>query len=138
MLPALHDNQRTVMFRWGMLVMVASIALGPLSGSPANVAATRSPGEQIQAELKPLPGFTLPALPMAPDPFTPRAAVIPSGTVVHAVVFGGSPRALIQIGSRESIVGVGDTIVGVRVMKIDDRGVLLSDGSFIPLRSARP
>jgi hypothetical protein len=137
MLTPLHDRQRAVLFRWGVLAVFAASALAPLSGLPSREA--RLPGTtSLQTNLRPLPPFRLPAILIGPDPFIPKAAAIPSNAAVSGVIFGGAPHALIEIGGKELIVGIGDPIGGARVVRLDDRGVYLSDGSLIPLRGVQP
>ncbi|HUY42075.1 MAG TPA: hypothetical protein VMV82_11015 [Candidatus Dormibacteraeota bacterium] len=72
------------------------------------------------------------------DPFIPRAAELPSGTVVEAVLLGESPHALISVGAQTAIVGVGDAVAGIRIQSIDARGVRLADGTRLWLRGAAP
>lgn len=138
MLPRLHDRQRGALFRWGVLAVVAASALGPLSGSPAGVRSRVGSALELRVDLEPLPRLSFPSVRIGADPFAAKAANVAAGTVVRAVIFGETPRALIEIGNKEVIVGVGDIVAGVRVREIDDRGVHLSDGSFIPLRGTSP
>lgn len=65
------------------------------------------------------------------DPFVPQAAELPQGVVVRAVVLGTAPHALVELGGETVLVGVGDTIGGVPVVAIDDRGVRLADGTLL-------
>jgi hypothetical protein len=139
MLPTLDDKQRAAMFRWGVLISLAAMTLGPSAVSPASSVDMKSPADApSETPVRTLPAFAIPAVRLGSDPFVAKAADVPAGTAVRAVIFGGAPRALIEIGGKELMVGVGDAIAGVRVLAIEDRGVSLSDGSFIPIRGVKP
>jgi len=136
-LPALYDGQRAVIFRWGMLLAAAACALAPLSGASSATPRNGVAGARIRiGRLAPL-GVPSP-IALKRDPFIPRAAELPSGTVVEAVLLGESPHALISVGAQTAIVGVGDAVAGIRIQSIDARGVRLADGTRLWLRGAAP
>jgi hypothetical protein len=77
------------------------------------------------------PGFALPPNAGAP-PF--EAASVPlGGATVQAVITGGAPRALLQIGTSTTIVGLGSRVGAASIVKIDGHGIQLSDGTRLSL-----
>jgi hypothetical protein len=138
MLPALDERERVAAFRVGVLTTLAACALAPLSGaSSVPREPTRIPGT-FAADRRPLPPLRIPAFRATRDPFQPQAADVPANSLTRAVVFGREPRAIVDLGGKEMLVEVGDAIAGMRVSSIDDNGVVLSDGTRIPLRSGQP
>lgn len=133
MLPQLCDKQRRAFLRLGVFLACSAIALSPLAGAPAVPRPHPSYGTiALYGNLRPDPVTTMMPLGRR-DPFAPRAADFQQGSVVRAVLLGPIPRALVDLGSDEHLVGVGDTIGGVEIEVIDDSGIVLSDGSRIPL-----
>jgi hypothetical protein len=136
-LPPLDDRQRRALLRFGIFLAGAAIALSPLVGVPAVPLGGSRENAKVQYEFQPEPRVTIMPLGQR-DPFAPQAADLPQGAVTLAVLLGAAPRAIVEIGSVESLVGVGDRIANVRVTAIDDGGVLLSDGSRIHLKGDTP
>ncbi len=136
-LPALYDGQRAVLFRWGMLLAAASCALAPLSGASSATPSAAVAGAFVGiGRLGPL---RIPSqVALRRDPFIPRAAELPPGTVVEAVLLGESPHALISLGPKATVVGVGDLVGGIPVESIDATGIRLSDGTRLTLRGSVP
>jgi hypothetical protein len=133
MLPALCDEERSLVFRWALLIAGAACALAPLNGSSSNTSVRlRTAGDSLSARYR-LSTFHPQGFQVARDPFVPQAADLPANAVVRAVLLGETPHALIETGNRTILVGIGDVFAGVRITRIDDGGVLLSDGSRILL-----
>lgn len=136
-LPALRDSQRSVAFRWGSLMALGACALAPISGAPSATgsapASTALPGSLPT----PAPYRTVREIAVRRDPFVAAVVDVPANVSVEAVIVGTRPEALVRIGSRTTIVGVGDVLLGERVSVIDDGGVELSDGAQIPLGEHR-
>ncbi len=65
--------------------------------------------------------------PVAPD----------SVPIVRAVVLGPQSRALVESSGTVQVLGVGDSLSGEAITAIDARGIILADGSRLPLRSER-
>ncbi|HEY9085241.1 MAG TPA: hypothetical protein VIN40_04795 [Candidatus Tyrphobacter sp.] len=137
MLPALHDRERAVLFRWALLIAGAACALAPLNGAPSS-SGVRTAAPSGAWESPGLPRLRFPEVRVGRDPFVPQASDLPANAVVRAVILGDSPHALIEIGSRTMLVGIGDVLAGARVSAIDDSGVVLSDGSRVPLHGEVP
>lgn len=135
--PALYDNQRSIMFRWGMLAAVTACTLAPLcSESSMSISASGSSFAPLALTASEGRRGVPPTL--ARDPFIPKATDLPENVVVRAVVLGAAPRALVQVGAQTMLVGVGDAVGGVPVVAIDDRGVRLSDGSLLRFQESGP
>lgn len=133
--PALRDSQRSVIFRWGSLATFAAIALSPLNGSGT----MRSSGAitNMGVAFAPLPPYVPPRIVTARrDPFVPEAEELPQGSVVQAIVLGPTAHALVHVGSRIELVGIGDRVGGTSVVIIDKNGIWLADGTHIPMREA--
>ena len=77
------------------------------------------------------PGLTLP--PNAGAPAFEAASVPMGGATVQAVITGGAPRALLQIGTTTTIVGLGSRVGAASIVKIDGHGIQLSDGTRLSL-----
>lgn len=135
-LPALHDADRSVMFRWGVLVIGVGAGLIPVAGDGVVAAAIRAPVPISVPE--PLPRYVAARnIAVLRDPFVPRAHDFPAATLVEAVIIGDRPQALVLMGSRTIIVGIGDRIEGLRVASIGADGVRLSDGTVLGLAVKR-
>jgi hypothetical protein len=78
-----------------------------------------------------LPGFVLP--PNMGVSADSAPAIDPVRVSLRAVVVGGIPKALLQIGARTIFVGVGSRVGSSIVVKIDARSVQLSDGTRVSL-----
>lgn len=89
----------------------------------------------------------IPAAPIVPigvvrDPFVademsataaPKRAARWDSVVVRAVALGENARALIDDGGSERIVAAGDLVLGSRVAAIVPGGLVLTNGSRLPL-----
>jgi hypothetical protein len=61
-----------------------------------------------------------------------RAGVVP---VIRGIALGASPKALVEIGGRTFVVGLGSSLQRNVVTEIDSTGLLLADGSRLHLRA---
>ncbi len=138
MLPALYDRERSALLRWALLIAGGACALAPLNGASSGSGVPLPSAREDRQSSQSLLRFRLPSFHIGRDPFIPQVAELPADAVVRAVVLGETPHALIEIGSRTMLVGIGDVLGGVRVEAIDDTGVLLSDGSRVPLHGVTP
>jgi hypothetical protein len=77
------------------------------------------------------PGFILPPNLAASADGGPT--VVPIGVSLRAVVVGNIPKALVQIGTRTLLVGIGSRVAGSIVVEIDAKSVRLSDGTRLVL-----
>ena len=80
-------------------------------------------------------GFALPANAGAGS--TRFGDNMPGIVTVTAIVTGPSPHALIYDGEHVRVVGVGDMLVGSRVLAIDGSGLRLRNGTLLTLREKR-
>ncbi len=81
------------------------------------------------------PSFVLPPnLGASADSGSP---VGPIGVSVRAVVIGGIPKALLQVGARTVFVGLGSRVGSSVVVEIDAHSVRLSDGTRLLLAQSR-
>ena len=132
--PALYDDQRATLFRWGLSAIVAACALAPLCGESSMQHDRTSPVHTLSPAALPAASTPAPAV-LNRDPFVPRAIELPGDVAVRAVVMGAKPHALVDIGAQTILVGVGDEVGGARVVTIDDTGVRLTDGTLIRFES---
>jgi hypothetical protein len=56
----------------------------------------------------------------------------PAGCVIHAIVTGERPSALVSVADRTSIVRPGDALLGKRIAAIDAAGIVLEGGARLP------
>lgn len=139
MLPALYDSARATLFRWSLLAVGSGVAFMPLVGSTSVMKADGStPIGGVLAGTQAMPALRAGRVSAARDPFVPQAVELPENATVRAVILGTTPHALLELGSRTVVVGIGDIVGGLRVSEIDDRGVLLSDGSLLPMQGVQP
>lgn len=133
LLPALRDSDRSIVFRWGVLCIGAGLALVPMVGDGTVIAAGR---HHVSAPTPtPLLGpLSVRAIELERDPFVALATALSANATVAAVVLGPAPQALLQVGSRTFVVGVGDRVDGTRVVAIDASGIRLGDGTVLELR----
>lgn len=80
----------------------------------------------------------LPALPPLPHLLAaPRPGIRPPEQAeVTAIATGAQPTAVIDTGTQTRVVGVGDTLEGATIERIDQRGVQLSGGRRLLLDPA--
>lgn len=166
MLPALYDDERRAIARVaGMLVLGAACVL-PMTVQGSAVASADETNAPHAAAIPHLPGpLTFPAYTLTRDPFetdraiaagAPRSAIavvlppnigagadgddaVPaSGNLaVRAIVLGERSRALVEEGGNVRVVGIGDAVDGLTVTEITASGIVLSDGSRVPLAEGR-
>ncbi|HTX60397.1 MAG TPA: hypothetical protein VMH02_12085 [Verrucomicrobiae bacterium] len=102
------------------------VARDPFVPDAAVAAAPNPQEEPADAGLSPLP---------ANDGASQQDGA--TGALVIAVVGGASPHALLRLGGRTRIVGIGDEIDGERVTSIGAEGVQLEGGDAIPAERPR-
>jgi hypothetical protein len=133
--PALYDHERTIAFRWGACIAVGAAAIVPLTASTSVPSAAPDVRASVAAPQS-LPPYVRVAAGRADrDPFVPQAVELPEDAEVQAVIFGDVPRAVIAYGGKTILVGIGDTVLGLRVTAITSQGVELSDGIQVPMRT---
>lgn len=147
----LHDGARRRLLCYSALLCAAPLFLAPLAGRSSfelrDEQAAYDRRFRAVAELK----ASSMAVSVARDPFvpdTPRGNgmrvmqgrpiefIAPLKTVVRAIVTGPAPRALVEDNGQARIVGAGDELGGVKVLRIDRSGVRLQNGVLLML--ARP
>ncbi len=119
--------------RTGILMMMLACALAPFCG----VTSADEGAHVVRSREGDRGSFTSfvreqPSLPKR-DPFVATAVDLPHDAAVQAIVIDGKARALVRLGGKTAIVGVGDTIAQLTVVSIGRNGVVLSDGTRIPL-----
>ena len=116
--------------------MVASLVVYPVVGGALATDTPKVPLARHNAitgsSFSPL---LIPDVVVKRDPFVAQVRPLPSGTFVVAVILGATPRALLELGRQTRIVGLGDSVAGYRVVAIDERGIVLSDGNRLPART---
>lgn len=86
------------------------------------------------ATASPLGG--LPGDPSAGMVLPPNAAA--GAPVLRAIVAGPQPKALIDVGGRPTVVGIGSPLAGSAVAAIGKTVVVLDDGRTLHLSEERP
>ncbi|MGC8485415.1 MAG: hypothetical protein ACP5O6_07275 [Candidatus Baltobacteraceae bacterium] len=142
---AAHDL-RSILTAIGTTLCVAAVFLAPLAASqPAFPYESARGGRERQ----PVPTLSfdrrrlLERITLRRDPFveppeiaartqserSPRSAG--SRVVVEGIIDGKRPRALVQIGTTEQIVAVGDMLDGDTITEIESDGIRFSSGRLI-------
>src|SRR5581483_1370858 len=78
----------------------------------------------------------LPGDPSAGMVLPPNAAA--GAPVLRAIVAGPQPKALIDVGGRPTVVGIGSPLAGSAVAAIGKTVVVLDDGRTLHLSEERP
>jgi hypothetical protein len=73
-----------------------------------------------------------------PHPLTAFDSSMPIVPIVHAIVSGPAPRALVVENGSDRIVAVGDVLAGSRITAIDPTGVRLANGAIFSLSEGTP
>ena len=68
--------------------------------------------------------------------FFPNAAA--AGPVLRGVIVGSKPRALLEMGGKLTIVGIGTPIGNSTVLAISEKAIVLDDGETLRLPEGRP
>lgn len=66
----------------------------------------------------------------------PNAAA--AGPVLRGVIVGPTPRALLEMGGKLTIVGIGTPIGNSTVLAISEKAIVLDDGETLRLLEGRP
>ncbi|MGD1066971.1 MAG: hypothetical protein ABR975_09160 [Vulcanimicrobiaceae bacterium] len=130
---AAHDDHALDVLASG--ASPAAVVFGPLRPRRDPFAGDEEPSASSPS---PAPASSLPAIPAVPAalPILPPNAAAPNATVrVAAIVTGAHPFALITDERGPHLLARGDRIAGSVVATIDGTGVMLVDGSRLPLRS---
>lgn len=126
-----------------------------LAGVPAGVAMATPAAENVL--LVPA-ALDVPVLNIRRDPFSAPATATPvsglpgdpsagmvlppnaaaGAPVLRAIVAGPQPKALIDVGGRPSVVGIGSPLAGSTVAAIGKTVVVLDDGRTLHLTEERP
>jgi hypothetical protein len=150
----LLSTRRSIQF-----IVALVVVIGPLPTS-ANDESTSTLPINVPASLQPLqypalslrrdpflapPSLRPDAIPPEPIPGIDPGFVLPPnlgasvdthsplGVSLRAVVFGDIPKALLQVGTRTVVVGVGSHVGGSIVVEIGADSVRLSDGTRLVL-----
>ncbi|MDE2482412.1 MAG: hypothetical protein KGN02_09510 [bacterium] len=165
--PAIDDERRASLGRLSAMLVVASLAVLPLTQRPSEIVYAAREGSEVRLGL-PVPPHDASRAAVVPrrDPFVSayvpgapsRSGLGPSGNdaialppnagalasaanaqvVVRAVVLGRYSRALVEVDGSVEVVGVGDTIGTTRVASIDAAGITLASGARVLLRREHP
>ncbi len=147
MLPALRDSERRRLLETGLILCGLAFALMPLANTSSIASAAQTQPVGASQEPFALPeAFRFPQLEATRDPFVPGRAILTSSSetrssaaLVHAVVLGTNPRALVEAGGTVKILAIGDSIEDATIASIDANGVTLSNGTRLVLEeSERP
>lgn len=151
MLPPLRDDDRNTLHHVSVMLCCSSLALLPLATGTSWIAQAQASPATAAADVPATPErLRFPEIRVRRDPFVPDAAASPQRgllfvgagggaehglqmPIVHAVVLGAKPEALIEISGIVRVVGIGDALEDAAVTAIDTGGVVLSDGRTLPL-----
>ena len=146
-------NARAILTAFGATLCIAAIFLTPLAASqptfrqePALKSGGRRPVPTLSFDRK----TYLDRLTVRRDPFVepPEIAARTQAErseltgetkfVVEGILEGKRPRALVQIGTNEQVVAVGDMLDGDTVTEIEGDGIHLSSGRVLRPASGTP
>lgn len=152
----LTERERRLLTVISLMLCGGSIALLPLTAESARNESRPIDARSASSPWAP-PAVTYAALRVSRDPFQPFRGTMPlapalagadssemalppnaGAVIVRAVVLGPQSRALVEIGGRVNVLGVGDELASGTIASIDERGVVLSSGARIPLTKDRP
>ena len=156
MLPPLRDDDRRTLAHLSVLLCIGSLALLPLT-TGISWSAQAQPSEQTSAgDVPAVPErLRFPEIHVRRDPFVPdgsahaesspaplvvgnaAGAAGPQIPLVHAVVLGPKPEALVEVDGSVRIFSIGDSLGGAAITAIDRSGVVLSDGRSLALEQPR-
>lgn len=140
MLLPLNARTRRTTLRVGLSATIGAMSLLALALPASGVALEGGAALRHPASLPtPLPPLAVPTVDVERDPFISDRPPGPAGQItVRAIVLGASPKALVDEGGDERIVGVGDAIAGGRITGMSSDGIALDDGRHIPFDGTSP
>jgi hypothetical protein len=153
MLPSLYDSDRVALMRLATMLIVAGVAVLPLTTQSSSIAgAADAPGQSNDARLARPARLTFPGFALSRDPFVPEQAIreklahasaastglvpgapAPVAPLVRAIVVGDPPRALVEEAGTVRVLALGDRVGALRITAITAEALTLSDGSHLLL-----
>ena len=150
MLPGLFDDERAALRRLAAMLVAGALALLPLTsqrsldaGAAAAEDSAATPSAPPRLSRMTFPGFDVERDPFVPARVQSQAAFRATGppaapALVRAIVTGSPTRALLETGGTVRIVAPGDRIGERTILDILPAGIVLSDGTHLPIVASTP